>query len=462
VSFRSRTARWLVWICGCGMVAFGAIQFIRPSISHPPVTADLAAPAEVKEILRTSCYDCHSNETRLAWFDQVAPAYWIVASDVKNGRSHLNFSDIGQLPPAQQKGALYEAVSEIQLGAMPLPAYTRLHRGAIVTPAQLAVLKAYLNPPAPEAAASASALAADDAQYRQWIGGGNPPQRVSPAPNGIEFPSDYKNWKMVSASDRFDNQSLRMILGNDVAIKAIAEDRMNPWPDGTTFAKVAWFARDDGQGQVRAGAFWQVEFMIRDSRKYSATKGWGWARWRGTEFTPYGKEAGFSAECVGCHTPLRDNDYVFTMPLRDQASHATTALTNDPASLRGSLPDDPLRWRVIVSLADRHSSTMSVLYGNDAAVEYARSHSEQNYPPGSVLALATWKEQEDARWFGARIPSQVKSVEFVRVSPGADNRPSYAYEIYQGAPLARTPASNDGSADERTSFLLSLHAAVMP
>ena len=74
---------------------------------------------------------------------------------------------------------------------------------------------------------------------------------------------------------------MRVILGNDTAIKAIAENHINPWPDGTTFAKVAWFERDDGQGQVRPGAFFQVEFMIRDSRKYAATKGWGWARWRG-------------------------------------------------------------------------------------------------------------------------------------------------------------------------------------
>jgi hypothetical protein len=60
------------------VVAFVAIQFIRPEISHPQVTADLAAPPEVKRILRNSCYDCHSNETGLAWFDQIAPAYWLV------------------------------------------------------------------------------------------------------------------------------------------------------------------------------------------------------------------------------------------------------------------------------------------------------------------------------------------------------------------------------------------------
>jgi hypothetical protein len=301
-----------------GIAAFIAIQFIRPAIPHPPVTADLVAPGDVKQILRTACYNCHSNETRLAWFDQIVPAYWLVASDVKNARRHVNFSEIGKLPPAQQKGTLYEAVNQIQLGAMPLPPYKRLHPEAVLDDAQLNVLKKYLNPPGEIPAASAADRAADDAQYEAWVRGGKTTPTVAPAPNGIEFPSDYKNWKPISTTDRFDNQTVRVILGNDTAIKAIAGKRINPWPDGTTFAKIAWYARDDGQGNVRPGAFIQVEFMIRDGKKYGATKGWGWARWRGVGLTPYGKNAEFSDECVGCHTPVRASDYVYTLPLRGQ------------------------------------------------------------------------------------------------------------------------------------------------
>jgi hypothetical protein len=305
-------------LCTAGLGLLIVIQFIRPAISHPPVTADLAAPPDVKQILRNSCYDCHSNETRLAWFDQIVPGYWLVASDVKEARRHLNFSEFGKLPPAQQKATLYEAVNQIQLGAMPLPQYTRLHRGAIVAPEQLSVLKNYLHPEAASSAAAPGDLAADDAQYEKWIHDGSSAHVVAPAPNGIAFPSDYKNWKAISTTDRFDNPTMRVILGNDTAIKAIAEHHINPWPDGTTFAKIAWYQRDDGQGHVQAGAFFQVEFMIRDSKKYSATKNWGWARWRGDGLTPYGKDAAFSEECVGCHTPVRDSDYVYTMPLRGQ------------------------------------------------------------------------------------------------------------------------------------------------
>jgi hypothetical protein len=378
-----------------GAVGFCAIQFIRPAIPHPPVTADLAAPPEIKQILRASCYDCHSNETRLAWFDQIVPAYWLVARDVEQGRRHLNFSEIGRLPAAQQKGILYESVNQIQLSAMPLSQYVRLHRAAVITPAQLSALKNYINPPAPPAPPSASDIAADDSQYEKWIHASSSPS-AAPAPNGIAFLPEYKNWKAISTTDRFDNHTMRAILGNEIAVRAVGEGRINPWPDGATLAKVAWAARLDRDGIVRPGAFVQVEFMIRDSRKYRATKGWGWARWRGDALAPYGKDAQFTDECVGCHEPVRDRGYVYTIPLRTEKS----------------VPSG-----VITQFIDRRASTMSTLYGNDAARRYARTNSQQNYPSGSVLCLVTWEQRDDPHWFGAKIPGGVKSVEFVSTTP---------------------------------------------
>jgi cytochrome P460 len=89
-------------------------------------------------------------------------------------------------------------------------------------------------------------------------------------------------------------------------------------PDGTTFAKVAWSQHPDGKGFVRTGEFQQVEFMIKDSKEYASTAGWGWARWRGAGLRPYGTTPTFSDECIGCHMPMRSNDYVFTMPINGQ------------------------------------------------------------------------------------------------------------------------------------------------
>src|ERR1700729_1819390 len=78
-----------------------AIQFIRPGLDNPPVTAEISAPPEVKAILQRACYNCHSNQTQLAWFDEPAPAYWLVARDVKKARRVLNFSTFDSLPKAQ-------------------------------------------------------------------------------------------------------------------------------------------------------------------------------------------------------------------------------------------------------------------------------------------------------------------------------------------------------------------------
>lgn len=305
-------------LAGILAVAFVGIQFVRPELTNPPVTADIDAPPEVKMILQTSCYNCHSNETKLPWFDRIVPAYWIAARDVRLGRAHLNFSEIGKLPAAQQKAALYESVSQIELGAMPLPDYRRVHPESVIRPEELMVLKTYLTPAAPASPSTAAEISAANAQYEKWIQTGGTSFAVSPAPNGIALLPDYKNWKAISSTERSDNHTIRQILGNEIAIRAIAENHIDPWPDGAAFAKVAWLEQVDEKGSVRAGAFFQVEFMIRDAQKYAGTLGWGWARWRGAELTPYGKDASFTNECVGCHRPLAGTNYVFTLPLRGQ------------------------------------------------------------------------------------------------------------------------------------------------
>ena len=84
--------------------------------------------------------------------------------------------------------------------------------------------------------------------------------------------------------------------------------------DGTVMAKVAWTVRKNPAFPValEPDRFVQVEFMIKDAKKYAATGGWGFARFLGPELKPYGKDAGFVQECFGCHTPVKENDYVFT------------------------------------------------------------------------------------------------------------------------------------------------------
>jgi hypothetical protein len=297
-----------------GVMAVGAaLQLVRPKIERPPVTAEIAAPEEVRAILRRSCYNCHSNETQLSWFDQPVPAYWLVAHDVKEARRHLNFSEIGNLPAAQQRGMLFEAVNQIRLGAMPLASYKQAHAGSAVTAEDLAVLEKYLAPFAEAAVTQPVSSALGDDMPK--IEPGMPIRSIAPEFNGLAFLNGYESWKPIATTDRGDNHTLRAILGNDVAVKAIAAKTIMPWPDGAAFAKVAWEAKPDGSDGLTPGKFIQVEFMVKDATKYASTAGWGWGRWRGWDLKPYGKDSHFSDECVGCHTPVRGNDFVYTLPV---------------------------------------------------------------------------------------------------------------------------------------------------
>ena len=142
--------------------------------------------------------------------------------------------------------------------------------------------------------------------------------KAAPAPNGIEFEPNYLNWRVLAVSHREDNNTLRAILGNDVAIEAARAGKTNPWPDGTVFAKVAWKRVPSGTfgGAFVPGDFLQVEFMHKDKVKFAGTAGWGFARWKGLGLAPYGTDASFAQECVGCHTPMADRDFVFTVPAR--------------------------------------------------------------------------------------------------------------------------------------------------
>jgi mono/diheme cytochrome c family protein len=313
--------RGFVGIVAVVALLFLAAQLYRPKIDHRPVTAEIEAPPEVKQILRSSCYNCHSNETRLSWFDEPAPAYWMVARDVRMARAKLNFSEIGKLPPAKQRGMLFEAVNMIQLGAMPLPSYRRVHPGSTVTAAQLETLKAYLHPfePAVPSAVTnampATTAPRSAAAQTRPVQAADVAAHAQPELNGLAFFPDYKNWRAISSTDRGDNGTMREILGNDIAVRAIASRQIQPWPDGAAFAKVAWQAVPDAQGVLHTGKFVQVELMVKGRTKYASTAGWGFGRWLGPELKPYGKDAHFASECVGCHMPVRDNDFVYTMPI---------------------------------------------------------------------------------------------------------------------------------------------------
>ncbi|MBF4515757.1 heme-binding domain-containing protein [Flavobacterium sp. ANB] len=295
---------------------FAGLQFFGPKIINPPVTGDLKVPHEVQTILKTSCYDCHSNQTNLSWYDKIAPVSWLVAQHIKDGRSGLNFSNWDALSPADQKAKLWESINQISLGAMPLSSYTLAHPQAKLSQKDIKVLKDYIwSLRINNVIQDTAKIKALNKQSAAVIKSENK-TKLPMTVNGIEYIADYKNWAVVSTTQRLDNGTMRIIYGNSVAVKAIKEKKIDSWPDGTILAKAAYDEIEDSDGNISQGAFKQVEFMIKDHDKYKKTYGWGFARFKTPELLPYGKNADFVIDCMNCHQPMKNNDYVFTLPIR--------------------------------------------------------------------------------------------------------------------------------------------------
>ena len=466
---------WVVILVLLGV--FLLLQFIRPSLDNPPVTGDLKAPPEVKAVLERACYDCHSNQTKLRWFDEVVPPYWSVVSDVKDGRAAMNFSTWDSLSKFQQMFNLFGAVFMIEQKAMPLRSYTYLHHGGVITSEELAVLKRYvalLGFGYHLVLDTAGEREADD-EYAKWKQATGL-AAAKDEPNGIAYDADlanYRNWQVLSVNKRFDLGEFHMILGNPVAVKAIREGQTNPYPDGAILAKPAWQQLLDSSGEVRSGAFMRVEFMIRDSRKYASTLGWGWARWIGTTLTPWGTDAASVApSCVSCHRPLEKANYVFTLPLADslrvggslgfggslRVGDSLRVAASSPfagsSPVGASSPDSvglPLRGKVVTVFADPVKRTISTLYSS-ASVAAAGG-----YVAGTVLSLVTWGLQDDARWFGGAIPDMLQTVEQVRI--GVDGKSVYA--AYSGPGLSKKDVVAD-VAERRVQYIVAKRAAVIP
>jgi hypothetical protein len=124
------------------VVAFIALQFIPNKMPENVLAGkdDLissgALPESISSILKTSCYDCHSNQTSFPWYSKVAPASWLLAKDIREGRDDLNFSEWGSYSKRHQIGNLSKIKEEVGSGDMPLKKYLLIHRHAKLSPVQ--------------------------------------------------------------------------------------------------------------------------------------------------------------------------------------------------------------------------------------------------------------------------------------------------------------------------------------
>lgn len=121
------------------VLVFGLLQLVPYGWkkTNPPVTAEAPWPSgEAAQIARTSCYDCHSNETEWPAYSYVAPMSWLVRRDVDDGRAALNFSEWDE----EQAEEAEEAEDKVEDGEMPLPNYVRIHSDARLTDEEAGIL----------------------------------------------------------------------------------------------------------------------------------------------------------------------------------------------------------------------------------------------------------------------------------------------------------------------------------
>ncbi len=127
---------------------------------------------------------------------------------------------------------------------------------------------------------------------------------------GVTIPPGYREWQLIAPSHRPDFDEIRAVLGNDIAVKAY-RDNVLPFPDGAILAKLAWkrVPAPDYEAAFDPGAATTLQFMVKDSKKYAATGGWGFGRFID------GKPADEAQHqtCFACHEAnVKGHDFVFT------------------------------------------------------------------------------------------------------------------------------------------------------
>jgi hypothetical protein len=112
------------------------IQFIQPApnnngqVLETDITKIVEVPKNVQAILKSSCYDCHSNKTEYPWYSKIQPGGWWMASHIEKGKSELNFNEFGSYSKRRQQSKLKSIANTIEDETMPLSSYTLIHKDA--------------------------------------------------------------------------------------------------------------------------------------------------------------------------------------------------------------------------------------------------------------------------------------------------------------------------------------------
>ena len=132
------------------LIVVALIQFIQPkkNISKNfknDITTEFQIPNDVQKIIKTSCADCHSNETIYPWYNKIAPVSWFLAYHVNDGKEHVNFSEWTLYNDNQKEHIIKELKKVIKKKEMPLTSYILIHKNAVLSAQQSKVFTEWLN-----------------------------------------------------------------------------------------------------------------------------------------------------------------------------------------------------------------------------------------------------------------------------------------------------------------------------
>jgi hypothetical protein len=128
--------KWIIRVVLVVIVASVGIQFIpiKRNVSEVVPSTDFIVsynpPEEVSDVLKTSCYNCHSNNTDYTWYSHIQPVGLYLQKHINKGKEDLNFSNFETYSARRQKSKLTSMINQIKEDKMPLPAYTMIHRDA--------------------------------------------------------------------------------------------------------------------------------------------------------------------------------------------------------------------------------------------------------------------------------------------------------------------------------------------
>ena len=133
------------------LVVIVGLQFFTPKYNHSAIVTStdfvktFKSPENIAQMLHTSCYNCHSNNTIYPWYNKVQPVGWFLEDHINKGKEVLNLSEFGSYSSRKQQSKLVSMISQIEDDKMPLAAYTFIHHKARLSNEKKRTLLDYLK-----------------------------------------------------------------------------------------------------------------------------------------------------------------------------------------------------------------------------------------------------------------------------------------------------------------------------